>query len=223
MNTRWIVTLGTAAIGLSACEGAPFEKPPIHLQQNMDFQKRFEPQEENPFYDDGRAMRPPVENTVARGHLRTDDHLFEGLVDGENALELPKVDEHGEPIVLDEAWLKRGQERYGIYCTPCHGFSGAGNGLAVMLPKYEGGEQVMRQGGMLKPTSLYDERLQGMGIGHFYRIITYGKNNMMPYAGQITVRDRWAIASYVRVLQRSRGATLDQVPKNVAAEKKWSE
>lgn len=195
--------------GLIACEGQPFEKPPIHLQQNMDFQKRFEAQEENPFYDDTRAMRPPVENTVARGNLRIDEHLYQGLVDGENAMELPKLDEDGEPIVLDEAWLKRGQERYEIYCTPCHGFSGVGNGLAV-------------QHGMVQPTSLYDERLLGMGIGHFYRIITYGKNNMMPYAAQIPVRDRWAIASYVRVLQRSRGATLDEVPEKEASARGWS-
>lgn len=210
MSIRHIATFGSlcAVVTLVGCEGDTFDKPPIHLQQNMDFQKRFEAQEANPFFDDGRAMRPYVENTVAVGHLRTDEHLYAGKVDGEWAETLPGKDEHGAPIELDPAFLERGQERFGIFCSPCHGFTGIGNGLAV-------------QRGMIKPTSLYDERLQGMGVGYFFHVITNGKNNMMPYRAQVPVRDRWAIAAYVRVLQRSRAATLDQVPEAEAAARGW--
>jgi len=200
-----------AATGFAfACQGSTFPEPPIHLNQNMDFQKRIEPQEENPFYADGRGMRPPVEGTVASGGLTVDDHLHKGEVDGELVTTLPEVDENGEPIVLDEAFLARGQDRYNIYCQPCHAASGAGNGLVV-------------QHGMLQPPALYDDRLLTMPIGHFYHVITYGIRNMQPYAAQIPVRDRWAIASYVRVLQRSRNATLDQVPDEVATSNGWSE
>ena len=187
-----------------ACEGNSFPNPPIHLNQNMDFQKRFEAQEENPFFSDGRAMRHPVENTVAVGELKVDEHLYAGRVEDDWAQTLPSVDPSGQSIALDEKFLARGQERYEIFCTPCHGFTGVGNGLAV-------------QRGMIQPVSLYDERLQGMNVGYFYDVITNGKRNMMGYKSQIPVRDRWAIAAYVRVLQRSRAASFDQVPEAEAA------
>ena len=203
-NVAWIGLAGA----MTACDGGTFSQPPIHPQQNMDFQKRFEAQEENPYFKDGRAMRHPVENTVAVGHLRTDDHLYRGMVDDEHVEELPKTDEKGEPITMSMEWLERGQERFNIFCTPCHGFTGEGNGLAV-------------QRGMLKPTSLYDERLQGMPVGYFYDVITNGVRNMGSYASQVPVRDRWAIASYVRVLQRSRAATLEQIPEAEASARGW--
>jgi mono/diheme cytochrome c family protein len=205
-----IATIGLLSSGftLGACQGDTFDQPPIHPQQNMDFQKRMEAQESNPFFEDGRAMRPEIEGTVARDNLRTDDHLFRGKVDGDWAKTLPETNTLGEPMTLDAEFLQRGQERFEIFCTPCHGFTGEGNGLAV-------------QRGMIKPTSLYVERLQGMGVGYFYDVITNGRNNMMPYAAQVPVNDRWAIAAYVRVLQRSRAATLDQVPEAEAAARGW--
>lgn len=209
MRIRFVAPIGVlVTVALAGCEGRTFKQPPIHPQQNMDFQKRFEAQEENPFFEDRRAMRHPVENTVAVGNLRTDEHLFAGKVDGDWAETLPSADESGRPIELSMGLLERGKERFEIFCTPCHGFTGEGNGLAV-------------QRGMLQPTSLFDERLQGMGIGYFYDVITNGKRNMGSYASQVPVRDRWAIASYVRVLQRSRAATLDQVPEAEAAARGW--
>jgi mono/diheme cytochrome c family protein len=201
--------LWVAAVGLTACQGGTFKEPPIHILQNMDFQKRFEPQEENGFFADTRAMRPEVEGTVAQGSLRVDDHLHEGKIDGELARTLPEVDEQGEPLVLDAELLARGKDRYEIFCTPCHAQSGAGNGLVV-------------QHGYIQPPTLYDERLLTMPIGHFYNVIKYGKNNMPAYAAQIPPRDRWAIATYVRVLQRSRNADLEQVPSEVKQSKGWN-
>ncbi|MEL6187151.1 MAG: cytochrome c [Myxococcota bacterium] len=209
MTIRLITPVGLLALALAGCEGKTFTQPPIHLQQNMDFQKKFEAQEENPFYGDKRAMRYAPENTVAQGYLKTDEHLYQGKVEGEWATTLPAKDEKGAAIQVSESWLERGQDRFGIYCSPCHGFTGVGNGLVV-------------QRGMVRPTSLYDERLQGMGVGYFFHIITNGKNNMMPYKAQIPVRDRWAIASFVRVLQRSRAATFEQVPAAEAQARGWS-
>lgn len=200
--------LPAALMGVMACQGQTFPEPPIHLQQNMDFQTKFEAQEYNDFYGDGRAMRMPVEGTVAVGELKIDDHLHVGKVDGEHVAELPAVDETGAPMNLDAEFLARGQERYGIYCTPCHGAAGAGNGMVV-------------QRGMLKPPALNDERLLSMNVGYFYDVITNGVRNMPPYASQIPVRDRWAISAYVRVLQRSQYATIDDVPQEQRTEKGW--
>lgn len=196
------------ALSVIACQGETFEKPPIHLQQNMDFQKRYEAQESNAFFPNNRAMRKPVEGTVAKGELRTNEHLFVGKEGEDHVATLPSVDEHGQPIEIDQAFLERGQDRYGIYCTPCHGVAGAGNGMVV-------------QRGMLQPPALYEERLLGMKVGYFYDVITNGVRNMKPYAAQIPVRDRWAIAAYVRVLQRSHHASIDQVPDETARQKGW--
>lgn len=195
-------------IALTACQGQTFSEPPIHLQQNMDFQNKYEPQEASGFWDNSRAMRPPVEGTVAVGHLKIDDHLHRGKVDDEYVAELPPKDDSGAPFEVTTELLQRGRDRYEIYCTPCHGVSGAGNGMVV-------------QRGMLQPPALWDERLLGMNVGYFYEVITNGVRNMPPYAAQIPVRDRWAIAAYVRVLQRSSHASIEQVPDETAREKGW--
>jgi len=196
---------------VTACQGGTFSEPPIHLNQNMDFQKRIEPQEENP-YTGAMGNRKPVEGTVKVGGLAIDDHLHRGEVDGELVEDLPEVDEHGEPIELDEDFLARGQERFNIYCQPCHAQTGSGKGLVSM-----------NSGGNIQPPALYNERLLTMPIGHFYNVITNGvNNNMPPYRAQIPVRDRWAIAAYVRVLQRAAYADADAVPDDVAKEKGWN-
>lgn len=197
-----------ALVGLMACQGQTFSEPPIHLNQNMDFQKRFDPQEYNEFFESGRAMQMPVEGTVAVGDLKTDDHLHRGMVEDEHVATLPSVDEDGKPLEVTRELLERGQDRYEIYCTPCHGVTGAGNGMVV-------------QRGMLQPPPLWDERLLGMNVGYFYDVITNGVRNMPPYAAQIPVRDRWAISAYVRVLQRSSHASIDQVPAETAQQKGW--
>jgi mono/diheme cytochrome c family protein len=208
--TFTVVSLG--AVAAVACDPyGKFERPPIHLQQNMDFQRYFEAQEENPFYSDKRAMRPEVEGTVAVGQLRDDPHLYLGK-ESEDAEDwvraLPAEGPDGKPIEVNEAFLARGKERFGIYCAVCHSASGIEHGTAV-------------QRGMLPPPKLNDERLLTMPVGYFYDVITNGVRNMPPYASQIPVRDRWAIAAYVRVLQRRYQAPLAQVPDEVASEKGW--
>jgi len=215
-----------AAAALAGCQGDISSRPPVHLNPNMDFQRRFEVQQANPFFADGRAMRMPVEGTVAIGDLREDDHFFTGkqvkvfkpgskavLEPGEVRYEfvrtLPPFDQDGAPLIADERFLARGQERFGIYCAICHGQTGDGNGINVTR-------------GFVAPPDYWEPRLVGAPIGHFFDVITNGKGNMASYASQIPPRDRWAIAAYVRVLQRRRAATLDEIPAAEAQAKGWS-
>jgi len=182
-----VALLGVMGVALPACQGNRSEKPPVHLIWNMDFQDKWDPQEPTTFYADNRAMRPPVEGTVARGFLKADDLLWRG-----RDLDGTLVDRLPDGMVLDAKLLARGHERYDIYCAPCHDQAGRGLGPAAT-----------RGGGFtVAPANLHQERLVPMPLGYFYEVITNGKMpNMFPYAAQIPVEDRWAIAAWVRVLQ----------------------
>jgi mono/diheme cytochrome c family protein len=189
---------------LLACRGDPSDKPPVHLVHNMDQQQRYDAQEPNPLFSDGRAMRPPVPGTVAVGQLREDDHLYRGRgPSGALADALPAA------VVLDRTLLERGWERFGIYCSPCHDHAGTGKGKAV-------------ERGMMMPPSFHTDVLRSKPLGYFFEVITHGVRNMSSYAAQIPVRDRWAIAAYIRALQLSHNAGIEQVPSAVLASKGWS-
>ena len=162
-------------------------------RQDMHDTPRFEAFEANDFFADKRAMRPYVEGTVARGMLRDNDLFFTAMVDGEVSTTLPPE------VVVDAALLERGQERFNIYCAPCHSQLGDGNGMVV-------------QRGYKRPASFHDPRLREARVGYFYDVITNGFGQMPSYAAQITPGDRWAIVAYLRALQLSQGATLDDVP-----------
>jgi mono/diheme cytochrome c family protein len=186
---------------LTACQGNRSDLPPVHLIQNMDFQARFDAQEENEFFKDvdcaravnhdckGRAMRPPVPGTVAVGFLKDDDELHRGRgADGRLFDRLPAS------VKLGPELLDRGRERYNIYCQPCHDESGGGKGIATL-----------RGGGFkVAPANLHDPRLRAMPLAYFFDVITNGKGTMLPYAAQIPVKDRWAITAWVRTLQAAR-------------------
>ncbi|MCA9523389.1 MAG: cytochrome c [Myxococcales bacterium] len=183
-------------VGVVSCRGDRSELPPVHLNPNMDQQKRIDPQEPDPLFKDGRGMRRPVPGTIARGQLRIDDHLYKGMVNGTFATTLPSG------IKLDRWLIKRGQERFGIYCVPCHDPLATGNGIVYR-----------RKAGLPKPANLHDPRIASMGIGYYFHVITTGQNaafkqlNMQPMRNVIPARDRWAIAVYVRMLQRSQALT----------------
>ena len=193
---------------LMGCQGDISELPPVHLNWNMDDQNRYDPQEPNPFFEDGRAMRPMVEGTVAVGHLKADAHLYAGKIDGKPAGTIPAHGPEGKPMTLDRGFLERGQERWMIYCAPCHDAGGTGNGIAV-------------ERGMMQPPSLLDERIMAMEIGSFFDIATNGVRNMAGYGKALSVRDRWAVAAYVRTLQLSGRASLDAVPADKAGSERW--
>lgn len=152
---------------------------------------RYNPMQASTFFDDGQSARMPVANTVARGQLRDDDHLYAGRIDGVLADVFP--------MVVTAEVMARGQERYNVFCAPCHGRTGIGDGMIV-------------QRGFQAPPSLHETRLRDMPAGHFFDVITHGFGVMQDYASQVPVADRWAIAAYIRALQLSRGATLDDVP-----------
>ena len=184
-------TILVGVLLLVGCRGAVSESPPIHPNWNMDQQERYDPQEPNDFFDDGRSMRAPVEGTVAYGHLNEADHYYRGGPEGQPADTLPPQ------VELNRDLLERGQERYNIYCSPCHDQLGTGDGI------------VARRGINPPPTSFHDERLLQEPIGHFVQVMTNGQGRMFSYASQVPVADRWAIAAYIRALQISRSARLD--------------
>jgi mono/diheme cytochrome c family protein len=195
-----LVIAVVAATG--GCRGQVARDPPVHLNLNMDFQERFEPQSKNAFFKDQRAMRPEVPGTVAVGQQGEDDHLERGIVDGRPALALPRGLELRRPL------LERGRERYGIFCTPCHDAAGTGEGIVVKK-------------GMLPPPRFTDRRLLAMPIGQLYQVISRGVRNMPSYAAQIPVADRWAIAAYVRALQIAQRAKLGDIPADVRQQQGW--
>ena len=151
----------------------------------MHNQPKFYPQRGSTFYPDGRSVRPQVANTVGRGQLHEDNYFYTGLQNGQEGDMLPF------PVTVDV--LARGQERYNIYCTPCH--SRVGNGAGMIVDR-----------GYAKAGNFHTARLQAAPLGHFFSVITNGYGAMPEYASQITPEDRWAIVAYVRALQLSQNA-----------------
>ena len=185
-----------------ACRGQKSDNPPIHPNLNMDFQYHLKAQEGDNFFGDKRAMRPSVPGTVARGSLGGTLEMRTGMA-GEEYL----VD---SPVVVTQELLLRGQERYEIYCTPCHGSAGYADGIATKR-------------GNLPPPSFHDERLIEMPAGQIYESIWKGvRGNMPSYANRIGLRDRWAVVAYVRALQLSQNAKLEDVPADVSRDKGWN-
>lgn len=154
--------------------------------QDMWNQPRYTSLQPSAFFADGRASRPIPAGTVqfGRADIITDTHLHKGTVDGAYAADMPAS------LVVDEAFLRRGQQRFQIYCSPCHGATGEGDGFIIGR-------------GFKQPTSYYDDRLKGMPMGYFVDVMTNGFGTMYSYASRVQPADRWAIAAYIRVLQSS--------------------
>ncbi|MEZ4702470.1 MAG: cytochrome c [Rhodothermales bacterium] len=197
-----ILTYGVLAgiLVLAGCRGTESTKPPIHINPNMDRQEKFIGQQENVFFENRMAMRPPVPGTVARGFLRDDSRFYFGReANGQLVATVPV------PMTAD--LLSRGQERYGIYCSVCHGLAGDGKGI-IMVGNGGAGY------GYVPAPDFHVDRLRTIEDGHIYDVITNGIRNMPAYAQQIPVADRWAIVAYVRALQRSQHAPATDVPQS---------
>jgi hypothetical protein len=149
-------------------------------------QPKNRPLSPSPFFEDGRSERPLIENTVARGSLAND------------ALFVPK-DSNNFPLPINLELLERGEERYKIFCSPCHGLQGDGNGMIAVR-------------GMKHPPTYHQDRLRQAPNGYFYDNITNGFGQMLGYSAQIPPRDRWAIIAYIRALQLSRNAKAADLP-----------
>jgi mono/diheme cytochrome c family protein len=160
-------------------------------RQDMHDQPKYKAFRRSDFFGDERSARPLVEDTVARGQLRADAAYYTGK-QGTTPVDVL-------PVAVTPALLRRGQERYGIYCTPCHGATGRGNGMVV-------------QRGYRPPPSFHIDRLRNEKAGYFFDVITSGFGAMPDYAAQVPVRDRWAIVAYIRALQLSQHSTLTDVP-----------
>ncbi len=182
--------LGTGAMTLAALSLGGCTRDWKSAPVSMWNESRYKPYEATSFFADQNTSRPTVQGTVARGQLRTDEEFFNGTKNGVLVTTMP--------FPVTKAVLQRGQERFNIYCTPCHGDQGAGNGMIV-------------QRGFSKPPDYTETRLINAPIGHFYDVMTNGYGSMYSYASRVSPRDRWAIAAYIRVLQRSRTATINDV------------
>jgi mono/diheme cytochrome c family protein len=174
------LTLAAACVALAAC------------RQDMHDAPRYEPLEASQFFTNGQSARMPVANTVSRDPLADDDELFyTGKINGALA--------NVFPMPVTAALLARGQARYDIFCAPCHGRTGKGDGMVV-------------QRGMRQPPSFMEERLRNESSGYFFDVMTHGFGAMQDYAAQIPPQDRWAIVAYERALQFSQHAAVADVP-----------
>jgi mono/diheme cytochrome c family protein len=160
-------------------------------RQDMHDQPKYIPLRESTFFNDARSARPFVQGTIARGQLHEDTLLYTGKVNGADATIFP--------FAVDDAVMARGQQRFNIYCSPCHGRTGLGDGMVVRR-------------GYRRPPSYLDDRLLNAPVGHFFDVISNGFGAMPDYAAQIRVQDRWAIIAYIRALQLSGHATIADVP-----------
>lgn len=174
--------------------------PRIQVVYDMDNQSYYKAQAENPFFPDGRAMRKAPPGTVARGRLEADDALYRGTVAGDT------VFTDVIPVAVDRALVDRGRERFNIYCAPCHGQSGNGGGMVHLRAA------ALAEGTWTPPIDLTGPTVVARPAGHIFNTITHGVRTMPSYAAQIEARDRWAIVAYVRALQLSRNARLQDVP-----------
>jgi len=158
---------------------------------DMQVQPYYRPLTESKFFADKRSARPIVEGTVARGDLRADTYFYTGKIGNNDGDYMPY------PVTAEV--MTRGQQRFNIYCTPCHGETGDGNGMIV-------------QRGLKRPPSYHNERLRKAPIGYFFDVMTNGFGAMQDYSVQVSPADRWAIAAYIRALQLSQAATRADVP-----------
>ena len=176
-----VACLGAVALLLFGC------------RLDMHVQPKYLPYQPTDFFADGRSERQPVPGTVARGQLRLDELMFTGR---ENGVVVDKF-----PFPITKADLDRGRERYNVYCTPCHDYTGTGRGMIV-------------QRGFPQPPSYHIQRLRDAPAGHFYEVMTNGFGAMYSYAARVEPADRWRIAAYIRVLQLARNAKVDDVPES---------
>src|SRR5262249_5093014 len=174
-----IILLCVLCVSVAAC------------RQDMHDQPKFVPLRASTFFADNRSARPLVAGTVARGHLHDDLLLYTGKTNGADATVFP--------FPIDARVMARGRERFDIFCSPCHGRTGMGDGMVVRR-------------GYRRPPNYHQDRLRDAPVGHFFDVITNGFGAMPDYAAQTRPEDRWAIAAYIRALQLSQHASAADAP-----------
>ncbi len=178
------------------------DNTPIHLNPNMDQQPKYKAQAESDFFEDGATMRPQVEGTIAMGQLREDSEYYMGKNSKSEFISVAPTDYSMER-------LKRGQERFDIFCSPCHSKVGDGKGI-MAKEEYK----------YVIPPNFHTDSIRQFTDGYIYNVISNGVRNMPSYKHQIPVDDRWSIVLYLRALQVSHNATIDDVPAAIREEVK---
>jgi len=195
-----IVVLGVSIFGF---RGSLSTRPPLEVFPDMDHQAKYKPQAESKFFADGRADRVTPTGAVPYGRttstpdasfVKADTALYEGK-DAKGAF----LSGFPSAVTVDAKLMERGQDRFTIYCAPCHGAIGDGNGIT-------------KQYGMGATPTYHDDRLRNIPNGEIFNTITHGKGNMLSYADKLSSEDRWAVIAYVRALQRAAHATVADVP-----------
>lgn len=176
----------------------------IQVVYDMDSQPKAKTQSVSGVFADGRAMRMPVEGTVARGELRADSLFYHGRIEGGWSDSVPST--ANAPASIDLAFVQRGRGRFDIYCAPCHGDAGRGDGLVSQHA------DKLAEGTWTPPSDLTSDAVAARKDGEIFGFITRGVRKMPSYARQISPQDRWSIVLYVRALQRSVRGSIDDVP-----------
>ncbi len=210
LQRRWIspmhLALPWVLLGsLAGCREQVGSDPPILLERNMYDTERYNPESYSQFFPDHRTMRPPVPGTIARDRYEDDSAINSGLVENQDAYVMtvpPAVVQRSGGM---EKLVARGQDRFNIYCAPCHGQTGDGKGMVVC--KRQNSTDACQSRGFPPLPSYEDARLRQMPDGQLFATITHGVRTMPAYGAQIPKADRWAIVSYVRALQMSQMGT----------------
>ncbi len=195
MRKAALILLGSVLA--AGCARLSTENPPIEIFPDMKRQPKFKPQSANEWLAERGITLRPVPGTVAVGHLDQDEAFYTGA---KNGLYVGR-----NPLPIDMETLKRGQERFNIYCAPCHDRTGSGRGIVGSRS-------------MWLANNLHDQRIKDMVDGEIFQVITYGRRTMPSYRFQIPPRDRWAIVAYVRALQRTTSGTIEDVPADLRRE-----
>jgi cytochrome c5 len=192
-----LLLAGLSVAALLGCRGQVSDQPPLWIKHGMEFQPKALPYGHSSFNADGRTMQAPPPGTVAVGLLKEDDAYWRG---GKDSASLVTQN----PLRITAQVMERGQERFNIYCTPCHSQTGIGDGLVIKR-------------GFTPPPNFHDDRIVGVSDGYIFQVISHGIRTMPSYGKQIPEEDRWAIVAYIRALQRSQRATLNDVPESERA------
>lgn len=196
---------------IARTRAVPSDRRRIHFIQDMDNQPKFRAQHAaTHLFADGRAMRPPIQTTIARGRLADDDHYNRGVVTDQKG-EVAWATTFPPQITVDMNFMRRGQEEFNVFCRPCHGDSGYGDGIV-----HKRANELMMTGvngtTWVQPKNLHEPLIREQPLGQIYNTITHGIRTMGPYESQIGVHDRWAIVAYVKALQRSQHAKIEDLP-----------
>jgi len=204
----FVVTVA-AVVGILGFRGTHFRKPPLYIFPDMEWQLKLRPQKPNGFFDNGRSSQMHVEGTIPRStpiqtvsgevYPYEDNPVNTGFITGTTNF-IPT-----NPLPITAALLKRGQQRFTINCSPCHGQLADGNGITKKI------------GAMAVVANLHDKRIVEMNDGELFYVITHGRNLMGPYGPSVTVPDRWAVVAYLRALQLSELGNLDDLPQDLRA------